>query len=51
MIDNVTLKVFKYNSEKCTPPLQNICTYIKMHSTFKNICTEFQFAIPYDYED
>ena len=22
-----------------------------MHSTFKNICTEFQFAIPYDYED
>lgn len=55
MIQGVTLKVFKPdgNTDKVREslPLQNICTSIKMHSTFKNICTELQFTIAYDYED
>ncbi len=51
MIDNVVLKVWKYNSDECTQPLQNICTNIKLYCTFKNICTELQFSIAYDYND
>lgn len=50
-MESVTLKVYKWDSNKESPPLQDICTSIKMNSSFKNICTELQFTIAYDYND
>lgn len=56
MIDNVVLKVYKPDGDTTSniresPQIQDICTNIKLYCTYKNICTELQFTIAYDYDD
>lgn len=50
-MNNIDLNVQKWNDYSNIIPIQDICTSIKMNCSFKNITTELQFTVAYNYQD
>ncbi|CUU47346.1 XkdQ/YqbQ family protein [Clostridium beijerinckii] len=50
-MDNVTLKIYKWNDVNKTINIQDICSSIKMYCSHTNITTELNFTIAYEYND
>ncbi|MFQ9617339.1 MAG: hypothetical protein ACLRY8_18275, partial [Clostridium butyricum] len=50
-MNNIDLRVQKWNDYNNIIPIQDVCTSIKMNCSLKNITTELQFTIGYEYND
>lgn len=50
-MNNIDLRVQKWNDYNNIIPIQDVCTSIKMNCSLKNITTELQFTIGYKYND
>ena len=50
-MNNIDLRVQKWNDYNNIIPIQDVCTSIKMNCSLKNITTELQFIIGYEYND
>lgn len=50
-MDNITLRVYKWNNSSNNITLQDECSSIKLNNSFKNMTAELQFTIGYEYQD